>query len=111
MGTASWFAWDGPSLGTNNASEMGRITQRRQKSGGEWAGEGSGDRKWLSGRTSGRPERTLGVSAWELGLQVWSFCRNSRSLIYKVCAHPTLAATSLRWKGSPGAGWGVGDKG
>ena len=55
MGTASWFAWDGPSLGTNNASEMGRITQRRQKSGGEWAGEGSGDRKWLSGRTSGRP--------------------------------------------------------
>ena len=33
MGMASWFAWDSPSLGTNNASEMGRITQRRQKSG------------------------------------------------------------------------------
>ena len=51
---------------------------------------GSGSREELPG---GR-ERTLGVSAWELGLQVWSLCRNSRSLIYKVCAHPTLAATS-----------------
>lgn len=67
MGTASWFAWDGSSLGTNSASEKGRITQKRQKSGGEWAGEGSGDRKWLSGRLPGGRERTLGVSALGAG--------------------------------------------
>lgn len=51
---------DCPSLGTNNVSKMGRITQRRQKSG-ERAGEGSGDQKWVLGRLPGSWERSLWV--------------------------------------------------